>query len=371
MLTYQDYLGSRRFSGLDGLRAIAAVLVVGSHFGGWWPLLNGWLGVQMFFVLSGYLITTLALREEDRDGRMSLANFYLRRAFRILPVYYVVLGMVVVLHVLRFEYHSTGLSGAMPFYLTFTNEYDPGKVFGQSWTLGVEQKFYLVWPLLAFGLGVLAFRNRLALALVLVTGFVIMGFFAVPYMAAYAMLLIGCLLAILMHNPRTYALLRPFTHPVSGVVMVVVAAALMVSVDNIEPIFGDGGMTGVTAFAISIALLIPALVSPRGPVSWLFSTAPMRFVGERSYSLYLLQGIGTAIVAVTFPRLSGHATLTVIAVTIVSLALADMLYRWVEVPMIDVGRKVVARRNARVAAKRADVSEIAPPAPQPATGTLR
>ncbi len=62
VLSCPDYLATRRFAGLDGLRAIAAVLVVGSHFGGtWWSGLNGWLGVQMFFVLSGYLITTLAL----------------------------------------------------------------------------------------------------------------------------------------------------------------------------------------------------------------------------------------------------------------------------------------------------------------------
>ena len=86
-LTHADYLALRRFPALDGLRAIAAVLVVFFHYGGpdW---LQGWAGVQMFFVLSGFLITTLMLREERGTGRVSLSEFYLRRAFRILPVYW-------------------------------------------------------------------------------------------------------------------------------------------------------------------------------------------------------------------------------------------------------------------------------------------
>ena len=83
-LTHADYLALRRFPALDGLRAIAAVLVVFFHYGGpdW---LQGWAGVQMFFVLSGFLITTLMLREERGTGRISLKEFYLRRSFRILP----------------------------------------------------------------------------------------------------------------------------------------------------------------------------------------------------------------------------------------------------------------------------------------------
>src|SRR3954463_4667976 len=89
MITHETYLATRRFDALDGVRAIAAVLVVVFHYGGpSWVRANGWIGVHLFFVLSGFLITTLALREEARNGRVSLAEFYIRRAFR----YYVILG---------------------------------------------------------------------------------------------------------------------------------------------------------------------------------------------------------------------------------------------------------------------------------------
>src|SRR6187551_1792962 len=91
--THADYLAQRRFPGLDGLRAIAASMVVLFHFGG--PdIVQGWIGVHLFFVLSGFLITTLLLREHDRAGRVALVDFYLRRAFRILPVYFLVLAAI-------------------------------------------------------------------------------------------------------------------------------------------------------------------------------------------------------------------------------------------------------------------------------------
>ncbi|MEK8109623.1 acyltransferase [Micromonospora sp. M12] len=82
----------RRFPALDGLRAVAAIMVFAFHYGGpSWKWLTGWIGVHLFFVLSGFLITTLLLREEHRYGRVSLRAFYLRRFFRIMPVYLLVL----------------------------------------------------------------------------------------------------------------------------------------------------------------------------------------------------------------------------------------------------------------------------------------
>ncbi|SDZ21121.1 Peptidoglycan/LPS O-acetylase OafA/YrhL, contains acyltransferase and SGNH-hydrolase domains [Amycolatopsis xylanica] len=359
MLTYDAYLATRRFPALDGLRAVAAVLVVVFHYGGEnWVRANGWIGVHMFFVLSGYLITTLALREEARNGRVSLADFYIRRVFRIMPVYYAVLLIVVLLTYLRGEYPTSGLSGALPYFLTFTNEYHVIGVFGQAWTLGVEQKFYLVWPLLAFGIAALGFAKRFSLGLALVaTMFALIP--VMPYAGAYANLLIGCVLAVALHHRKTFAVLRVFSHPVAGVVMVALIAVLQMSMLDIEAFFGDGGRIGGTTYALLVALLVPALIN-RGPVSWVLSLAPMRFIGERSYSLYLLQGVAGIAVAATIPQFSAHRTLTAVAVTLVSLAMADMLYRWVEQPMIGVGRRIVARRHAKIAARRESVEDPAP-----------
>ena len=109
-MSHEDYLGMRRFPGLDGLRALAATMVIFFHFGGPnWTWLSGWVGVYLFFVLSGFLITTLLLREQDRTGRISLSNFYIRRVFRILPPYLVILGGIVAFVILRGEFYSRDL----------------------------------------------------------------------------------------------------------------------------------------------------------------------------------------------------------------------------------------------------------------------
>ncbi len=347
MMTHEQYLATRRFPALDGLRAIAALLVVVFHFGGpAWAVANGWVGVHLFFVLSGFLITTLALREESRNGKISLANFYIRRAFRILPVYFAVLGIVVVFIYLRGGFHTTGLADAMPYYLTFTNEFVTNAPFTQSWTLGVEQKFYLVWPFLAFGIAALGFPKRLGLALglaALMTALIPV----LPYSGAYAPILIGCALAIALHHRKGFAALRVFTHPVASVPVLAALVLVQTNLTKIEAVLGDGGTTGVLVYAVLAALLITSLI-PRGPIAWFFSTPPMRFIGERSYSVYLLQGIVSTVVAGSIPQLGTARTLTAVGVTIAALIVADVLYRWVEVPMIDVGRKLVARRKTRI-----------------------
>ena len=157
---------------LDGLRAISVLLVVSVHlhdFETVWKWLAGWQGVTVFFVLSGYLITTLSLREERAArGAAFVAGraFYARRSLRIFPLYYLTLaaycGLIFGLG-LNPEKRFL-LSGAMPYYLLYFQEVpffygltgESGIVqhanipFYQSWSLGIEEKFYLVWPVLAF-----------------------------------------------------------------------------------------------------------------------------------------------------------------------------------------------------------------------------
>ncbi|MGW4484394.1 acyltransferase family protein [Amycolatopsis sp. NPDC004368] len=350
-MSHETYLATRRFPALDGVRAIAAVLVVLFHFGGSaWVRANGWIGVHVFFVLSGFLITTLALRAEDRNGRLSLRNFYLRRAFRILPVYYVVLAIFVVVTFARGELRSSGLLGALPWFATFLNEFHVVGVFGVAWTLGVEQKFYLVWPLLAFGVARLRFARRVSLALGLVVALVALVP-VLPYSGAYSSIVIGCTVAIALHHKRGFAVLKPFTHPAAGIV---VAAAIVVTqvffTDLTAALHDDGGVALGTTYAVLVALLLPSLVAG-GPPAKLLSITPLRFIGERSYSLYLIQSIAGWTLAGLVPQLAHPRTLTAVGVTAVALLMADLLYRWVELPMIALGRRVTAKPAKPVPAK--------------------
>ncbi len=108
-------------------------------------------GVAVFFVLSGYLITTLGLREIDERGSVSLRAFYTRRTLRIFPLHFYVLGVTCLLvFTCAGEPGKAALRSALPDYLTYTGEYAPVAHFYPSWSLGIEEKFYLLWPLLCF-----------------------------------------------------------------------------------------------------------------------------------------------------------------------------------------------------------------------------
>lgn len=157
-LTFEDYQRRRYFPALDGLRALSVLIVVLHHerTARLWRWVHGANGVTVFFVVSGFLITTLALREEARRGSLDLRAFYLRRVFRLVPLYALVLSAYCAL-ILGIGVQSgrrAAFLRALPYYVTYLQEVPhfafPGVPFEVSWSLGVEEKFYLVWPLLAF-----------------------------------------------------------------------------------------------------------------------------------------------------------------------------------------------------------------------------
>ncbi|MFD0583836.1 acyltransferase family protein [Dactylosporangium darangshiense] len=208
-MTYDEFRALRRFPALDGLRAIAALMVVMFHFGGTdWRWLSGHSGVHIFFVLSGFLITTLALREEERSGRISFADFYVRRLFRIVPVYLVVLIAMAVYFAPPGQ-PIGDLHGGMPYYLTFMNEFSASGTFTISWTLGIEQKFYLLWPLAAFAAGAVSLGRRLGVTFGLIAAAAVAAALSRDLFIHYIPILLGCLLAILAHHPRGFAIIRP------------------------------------------------------------------------------------------------------------------------------------------------------------------
>src|SRR5262249_41266372 len=164
-----------RIPSLDGLRAVAILLVIFAHSSFYGDDLlalrmlrgrSGFLGVQIFFVLSGFLITTLMLREVHRTGRLHLGYFYLRRALRIVPVYAVYLAFVGLLQIagtvniraIDWLTASTWTVNLIPRSLPWT--------MSHFWSLCVEEHFYLLWPLLMALLPLSACRRAVPICLV-------------------------------------------------------------------------------------------------------------------------------------------------------------------------------------------------------------
>jgi peptidoglycan/LPS O-acetylase OafA/YrhL len=151
---HASFLARRYFSALDIFRCLAIVAVIWHHTDAavaWFPAsTRGFLGVDLFFVISGFLIATLLLRERDRTGGISLRQFYLRRSLRIFPVYYAMLGGVA----LFLLFVKPNSSMAQPFFdsliyqaLYLSNFVEiTGSLLFFTWSLAAEEQFYLFWP---------------------------------------------------------------------------------------------------------------------------------------------------------------------------------------------------------------------------------
>ena len=284
---------------LDGIRAVSIVLVVGLH-SPWlnsFPFNRGWVGVDVFFVLSGYLITTLLLREKERRGTVSLKHFYLRRALRILPALY---AWVAVLWLTG----SVG-GGALLLVLLYvanlamaTGRMGDGPA-AHSWSLCIEEQFYAFWPWLVRSVA----RRRLLFgtlgAVFAIAAWRIalvhMGVRPFPeiYMRPDTRMdvpLWGCAAALVEREERFPALcqaLRPFSTAILGALLALALFSYRLS-------WKWGGSIDFTVrygFTLNAAIVAAGILWIRAyPASLpvrLLGLAPLAWVGRLSYSIYL------------------------------------------------------------------------------------
>jgi len=302
-----------RMPSLDGLRAIAIGLVCLGHLTWNQRLLGrdgqylkvGDIGVRMFFVLSGFLITGLLLRELESTGTISLPRFYFRRALRIFPAFYTFIGAMIVVNTVLWAhlYHGSPLAS-----LSYTADYVvPAKrVFGHTWSLAVEEQFYLLWPAALLLLG-----RRRGLWLGGVVLVVCPFMRAISYLAVSQhtgimtniqnpqfrfdtqadALAVGCVLAGIrerLHMHRWYRRLlasRGFVLvPVLGL------AVTLAGRQQHDLLIGAYLLIGVSATNLAIALTLDwCLTNPGGIAGRFLNAAPMTSVGVLSYSIYLWQ----------------------------------------------------------------------------------
>lgn len=338
------------YPALDGLRAFSVLFVVFEHINALnTPLrhFRGYLGVDIFFVLSGFLITGLLLREERLTGKVDLAGFYIRRAFRILPLYWVVLVTYVAMLQPAAKIEKwMQMKTALPFFLTFNNDIPlilmpdrVGTVFGLSWTLGIEEKFYFCWPLICFFL-LSTLRRRIFAGWFLYGSAIILAVFSFKMGRAYAGLIVGAILAMLFSNDLALARLRRIISRVPTVLILAFVAVGFWLVDLDErAVFGFSWIIGLTVASV---LLKPSWLSR------LLSTRWIVWFGKRSYAMYLIQGFAIEAVLLFFhpASWSGEIGFALAAFLLASLG-AAMLHRFLEEPARRMGKRLVARREQR------------------------
>lgn len=343
------------FPALDGLRAIAVLLVATFHIEGahTFAALHGGVGVVIFFVLSGFLITSLLIEEERRNGVVNLRAFYIRRTFRIFPAYYIVLALYFVLIVvLRVDHRRGEFMEAFPYYLTYLQEIPHflfssrtgGAPFRLSWSLGIEEKFYLLFPVLVFIL-TRSTRTRV-IGIVFVACVCTMMNLWIPWgllFAPYAFILYGCLLAFARRErPRAFELLT------NGWISTGALVACLLLAGRWNNVFA-----GLAAIAVLPGLLTPTQGLPR-----VLESRPLAWLGRVSYGFYLLHQLGLNAARKLLPAETTHwndIAILVIGCTL-TIAAAWMLHVSVEKPMIATGRRIGRRLRERRSAS--DVAKV-------------
>jgi peptidoglycan/LPS O-acetylase OafA/YrhL len=294
---------------LDGLRGVAVLLVVLSHgfvigFRTRFSVVNnvfrgGFLGVNIFFVLSGFLITALLLREQADRGHVRFGTFYAGRALRLLPALYVLLAAhvvyVAVTHPFPFENELVSVRAGVFYYFNWQVVWDVHKVatdLGHLWSLSIEEQFYLVWPaVLIVFLGLRHRARTVTAVLIAVIVIIAVNRGLLWHPAAWQELLnrtdtqadglfVGALLAALWVRRRT---------PSRGLVLTGWIAFGVIAL-SVELVRGDRSFYfygGSTLFAVAVAALILATLETNWPVNRLLRLAPLRAIGRVSYGLYL------------------------------------------------------------------------------------
>ena len=324
---------------LDGLRAISVFLVIQQHTvgrRGALGLIPGWLGVDVFFALSGFLITLLLMKELQAKDRVDLPAFYIRRVFRIVPVYLCILGIYLGYNYLHAGPDWSTLKHALPYYLSFMNEWPPHAPFDFTWTLGIEEKFYVLWPALAF---IVFKRHRSGFALTTYLLFVAFCPWSYQTARCYSGLILGSALAIAFegqHGARLKSLI--------ATVPVLVPAAL-VAICCALAIFS---LNAVFLFQPAILFLIAHLLNRRSGFAAFLSSRPMVWVGKRSYSMYLVHGLCLGMIEKLHQPVGAWAHAGVALGTTLTAALsAQVLYLFIENPSRTFAKKLIYKRTAR------------------------
>ncbi|HEX8927066.1 MAG TPA: acyltransferase [Terriglobales bacterium] len=382
-----------RIPELDGLRGLAILLVLFFHVGILRaassgalldPLITfGWSGVDLFFVLSGFLIGGILL--DNRDSERYFAPFYARRFFRILPIYTAVVGLYWLVWCIAPLRHDllvhAGEPMPLPWYLSFTNNIwmavhnNMDMFLSPSWSLAIEEQFYLTLPLVIRLVPRRSLRKVLIYALLCVAGarFVACHFELVTQIQAYVLpwfridaLLIGVLCALFVRWERGRMWLQQHGCLLAIPATLALSAIWIFNLSLPSDIFHPGKpiMTyGLTLVAIGYAsLLLLALARPQWALGSFLRARPLRFLGRVSYFVYLVHWGALKSTSVLMHELAPNAgkdleTAALVFSLVVTLVVAEFSWRFFESRMLAIGHRV----------KYSKAPRAIPPEPLPIT----
>ena len=324
---------------LDGLRGIAILAVLVGHFGRFpgiyaltKALVPGWLGVTLFFVLSGFLITRILL--ETRILPSYYKTFYARRALRIFPLYYAFLALGTVICLAFFGRARGEFLAELPWYATYLYNWRAAAGFGlpiigHLWSLSVEEQFYAVWPFVirhlearsvfTFALAMIAV-SAIARLVAVLTGFERYAYFST--LGCLEPLAYGALGAAFVHSRRVLSY-RWIWRLAAGATLGIVAVALAArGFEPNKPLVLTAGVSAASLLFFCVVLLASGGKLPS------LTASPLRTCGRLSYGLYLIHGpVGAAfLLRPGFVSAAGGL--------LCSFALAWLSYRYFESPIL-------------------------------------
>lgn len=283
---------NREILGFDGVRAIAVLIVMAGHshisynllaesYPSIYVMFASTRGVEIFFVLSGFLITTLLLNEHERNGCVSLHNFYVRRAFRILPVYYLFLVMAIAISIAG---HTDFNWSGIPLLLVNMYNYAPrsyrSSIDGHIWSLAVEWQYYLIWPAVVSVLIThrLKLLGILAVVIAISAGIYMFsprrGYFNYPswLIPAVTPIAMGSAAALLVGARRIH-----WTIPFIGCALYALPALHAIP-------FGFGPAVMAAGIALVIAWIF---ANQKSVLVKILEFSPLKYIGVISYGLYI------------------------------------------------------------------------------------
>lgn len=342
-----------RIPGLDGLRAIAVALVIFDHLcqSGLLPFYSfyksfidlGNIGVRVFFVISGFIITDLLIREQEKHNAISLRAFYIRRCFRILPL---LLAFVTVIFILRSLLYRIPPFSDLLAIATFTVDYVKVKTmdYGHLWSLSVEEQFYLIWPFI-FAMCSRRTARQVVVGTILLTPVIRtiearMGAGYMPLIEQFQnscdALAIGCGLALIRRSLEVnfaWKLLAKYH-------LVLLLSALMFTGACLSLKYGFlFWQIGDSLYNVSIVAVVAYCIGhPHSAIGYVLNNTAVRWLGSISYGLYLWQQ------PLTFHQSShvswlGHPAVNIMVLT----ATAASTYYLIEEPARNIGRRLAGR----------------------------